>query len=246
MLEALADIEGPDASTELNESLDVVGGQDRGVIQTAFGLLDHVGAMEPVRLSDLAQATGIPRPTVHRLLQQLRAVGAVRRHGKRYCVGASLLGLGSRVTPERRLRVVARRPIAELAAATGAAVNLSATFGSHSIYLDTVEAHDPQAFIAEPGAAVPAGTAEARAHAKFSSSAPIVDAAGVLPDLSCVAVAVGLGSDQIAAVSALVAGRRPPLALLALTRMSAMRIAGLLQMAQPTSARNPVLAHLPR
>jgi len=85
----------------------------RGVIEAAFELLDHVGALEPVRLLDLANVSGIPRETVRRLLQQLIAVGAVSRDGNRYRLGASLLGLGARVGPERRLRVVARRnPIA--------------------------------------------------------------------------------------------------------------------------------------
>ena len=53
----------------------------RGVIGSAFELLDQVGALEPVRLIDLAEATGIPRATVHRLLKQLIEVGAVRREG---------------------------------------------------------------------------------------------------------------------------------------------------------------------
>ena len=70
----------------------------RGIIATALELLDHVGALEPARLIDLAEAAGIPHPTVHRLLRQLIAVGAVRREGNRYRLGASLLGLGSRVT----------------------------------------------------------------------------------------------------------------------------------------------------
>ncbi|WP_419538598.1 helix-turn-helix domain-containing protein [Mycobacterium colombiense] len=87
----------------------------RGVLETAFELLDLVAALEPVRLLDLANVSGIPRETVRRLLQQLIAVGAVSRDGNRYRLGASLLGLGSRVSPERRLRVAARRPIAELA-----------------------------------------------------------------------------------------------------------------------------------
>jgi hypothetical protein len=55
----------------------------RSVIGAAFELLDHVGALEPVRLIDLAEATGIPRQTVHRLLKQLIEVGAVRREGTR-------------------------------------------------------------------------------------------------------------------------------------------------------------------
>jgi IclR-like helix-turn-helix domain-containing protein len=82
----------------------------RGVIESAFELLDHVGALEPVRLHDLAHVSGIPRETVRRLLQQLIAVGAVSREGTRYRLGASLLGLGARVSPERRLRVAARPP----------------------------------------------------------------------------------------------------------------------------------------
>src|ERR1700722_16201681 len=98
-------------------------------------------------------------PTVHRLLKQLIEVGAMRREGTRYRLGASLLGLGSRVTPERRLRVVARRPLAEIAAATGAAVSLSATIGSDAVFLDTVDARVPLGLaMPEPGSRVPSGT----------------------------------------------------------------------------------------
>ena len=201
----------------------------RGVIESAFELLDHVGALEPVRLLDLANVSGIPRETVRRLLQQLIAVGAVRREGTRYRLGASLLGLGSRVSPERRLRVAARRPIAELATATGAAVQLSAVIGSDAVYLDAVDARVPLGLVAEPGARVPPETAAARAHTELGRAAPIVDAGGVLADLSCVAVAIPLGNDTAAAVSTLVAGRRPPLGLLAATRATGARIAGLLR-----------------
>src|SRR6516164_6484816 len=140
----------------------------RGVIEAAFELLDHVGALEPVRLLDLAKASGIPRETVRRLLQQLIAVGAVSREGTRYRLGASLLGLGARVSPERRLRVAARRPIAELAAATGAAVQLSATMGGEAVYLEGLDARVPFGFVAEPGARVPPGTAAARAHTELA------------------------------------------------------------------------------
>ena len=49
-----------------------------------------------------------------------------------------------------------------------------------------------------------------------------------MPDVSCVAVAVTLGDDQMAAVSAVVAGMRPPIGLLAATRATGTRIAALL------------------
>jgi len=201
----------------------------RGVIESAFELLDHVGALEPVRLLDLANASGIPRETVRRLLKQLIAVGAVSREGTRYRLGASLLGLGARVSSERRLRVAARRPIAELATATGAAVQLSAIIGGEAVYLDAVDARVPLGVVAQPGARVPPRTAAARAHTELGSTAPIVDAGEVIADLSCVAVAIPLGNGAVAAVSALVASPRPPLGLLAATRATGTRIASLLR-----------------
>jgi DNA-binding IclR family transcriptional regulator len=199
----------------------------RCVIGTAFELLDHVGVLEPVRLVDLAEATGIPGPTVHRLLKQLIEVGAVRREGTRYRLGASLLELGARVTPEHRLRAVARRPLAELAAATGAAVSLSARIGGDAVFLATIDARVPLG-LPEPGSRVPPGTAPARIHTEIGCPAPIVDAGGYLAHISCVAVAVPLGRGAVAAVTTLVAGQRPSLGLSAATRAAGTRIAALL------------------
>jgi hypothetical protein len=166
-------------------------------------------------------------------------VGAVRRDGTRYRLGASLLGLGALVSPERRLRVAARRPMAELAAATGAAVSLSGTIGGEVVFLDTVDARVPLRFLAEPGARVPAGTAQARAHAEIGRLAPVVDAAGVLPDVSC----VRSGSPRRHRLSgvALVAGM-PPLALLAATERGA-RISGPGALHKPVG---PVLGKVPQ
>lgn len=201
----------------------------RGVIESAFELLDHVSALEPVRLLDLANAAGIPRETVRRLLQQLIAVGAVSRDGTRYRLGASLLGLGSRVSPARRLRVAARRPIAELAAATGAAVQLSALIGGDAVYLDAVEGRSPLGFLVEPGMRVPPECASSRAFKALGTATPIVDAGGVIAGVSCVAVAIPVGDNAAAAVSALVAGPHPPFGLLAATRATGARIASLLR-----------------
>src|ERR1700716_3066429 len=105
-----------------------------------------------------------------------------RRRRFRWCVVAAA-PLDARVTPERRLRVVARRPMAELAAATGAAVSLSARIGGQVVFLDTVDARVPLGFLPEPGGRVSPGTAQARAHTEIG--APIVDAGGVLADLTC-------------------------------------------------------------
>lgn len=154
--------------------------------------MHHVGALEPARLIDLAQATGIPQPTIHRLLKQLIEVRAIRREGFRYRLGACLLGLGARVTPEHRLRAVARRPMAELATATGAAVGLSAVIGDEAVFLDIVDARIPLGCLPEPGTRVPAGTAQRRAHTQIACRAPIVDAGGLLRGVHCVAAAIPL------------------------------------------------------
>jgi hypothetical protein len=216
----------------------------RSIIATAFELLDHVGALEPARLIDLAEAIGIPHPTVHRLLKQLIEVGAVRREGTRYRLGASLLGLGSRVTPEHRLRVVARRPMAELAAATGAGVSLSARIGDEVVFLDTVDPRVPLVItMPEPGSPVPPGTAPDRAHIELVCASPIVDAGGVLPDLSCVTVTIPLSCGEVVAVTALVAGKRPPVALLAATRATGARIAARLRAPSPRDAPTHAKVH---
>jgi DNA-binding IclR family transcriptional regulator len=197
----------------------------RRIIATAFDLLDQVGALQPVRLIDLAEATGIPEPTVHRLLKQLIEVGAVRREVTRYRLGACLLGLGARVTPEHRLRVIARRPMAELAAATGAAVGLTADIGGEVVFLDIVEACVPLGGLPEPGCRARPGTAQARAHSVIGRPTPIVDEAAVVAGLRCVAVAVPLGNGQLAAVSTLIAGERPSVRLIAATAATGARIA---------------------
>jgi hypothetical protein len=136
------------------------------------------------------------------------------------------LELGARVTPEYRLRAVARRPLAELAAATGAAVSLSATIGGDAVFLETVDARVPLGLL-EAGSWVPPGTAPARVHTEIGCPALIVDAGSVVAHISCVAVAVPLGRGQVAAVTTLVAGRPSP-GLLAATRATGTRIAALL------------------
>jgi hypothetical protein len=162
---------------------------------------------------------------VHRLLRQLIEVGAVSREGTWYRLGASLLELGSRVTPEHRLRNVARRPMAELATITGAGVGLSASLGGQVVFLDTVGPRIPLVIaMPEPGSPVPPGTSSARAHIEIPRPAPILDAGDVLPEMSCVTVTIPLSGGQVAAVTALIRGKRPPDALVAATQAAAAHI----------------------
>jgi hypothetical protein len=199
---------------------------NRGVIESAFILLDLVAELQPVRLVDLSAASGIPHPTVHRLLRQLLEGGAVRREGSRYALGASLLRLGATVTPAARLRVASRRLMAELATMTGAAVSLSADLGDGPVYLDTLEARSPVRFVARAGNHVPPETAQWRAHDCLAATVPLVDAGQVAVNHSCVAMGIPLGSSSgIAVVCTLISAARPPHQMIAATRWAAERIA---------------------
>jgi IclR family acetate operon transcriptional repressor len=194
----------------------------RGVLEAAFAVLDQVREQEPARLLDLAAATGIPRPTVHRLLGQLLAVGAVRRDGTKYRLGASLLTGGGQI--ERRVRAVAARPVAELAAHTGAGVTLAISVGGRSVYLHMIDAHEPLGVVAEPGEPVPVGTAQAEAL-RMGEPRPYIDAGQVVKGLTCVAVPIRLPGAGTAAISTMAHATQPPPALLTATRLTAARVA---------------------
>lgn len=62
------------------------------MIEGAFRLLCVLPDVPgPQQISGLAKAAGMPRPTVHRLIHQLQAAGAVQRVSNRWVVGPSLL-----------------------------------------------------------------------------------------------------------------------------------------------------------
>jgi hypothetical protein len=203
-------------------------GHARSVIHSAFVLLDLVAELQPVRLVDLSAAAALPHPTVHRLLRQLVEVGAVRRVGSRYFLGATVLRLGATVTPVARLRVAAQRPMAELAAVTGAAVSLSANLGNGPVYLDTLEARAPVRYVAKTGDAVLPETAQGRAH-RCAPTAPVVDAGQIAADYSCSAMGIPLGSSGVAVVSTLLPTGRPPAGMIDATRRTGERIAASLR-----------------
>jgi hypothetical protein len=58
------------------------------------------------------------------------------------------------------------------AAATGAAVSLTATIGGDAVFLTTIDARVPLG-LPEPGSRVPPGTAPARVHTEIGCPAPM-------------------------------------------------------------------------
>ena len=197
-----------------------------GVIESAFGLLEVLCALGRARVSDLTEESGLPRTTVHRLLGQLAAVGAVERTGVHYRLGASLLVLGQHVTPMERLRTLAQRPMIELAAATPVHVSLSTTTSHEPIYLDVISGRERLPFHQEVGTPMPARSAAARVLTAGVDFA--VDDGSTIDGISCAAQAIPLANGGVAAVGIVVPLPHLPRSLLGPLRVTAHRIAVLL------------------
>jgi DNA-binding IclR family transcriptional regulator len=90
--------------------------------RTVF-VLDAVAASGPLTLAELAAATGLPRPTAHRLAVALEAHGVLARTPDgRFRVGGRVAGWSARAAAE--LAAAARPVLARLSDATGESAQL--------------------------------------------------------------------------------------------------------------------------
>jgi DNA-binding IclR family transcriptional regulator len=203
----------------------------RGVVESAFGLLEILRALGRARLTDLTEESGLPRTTVSRLLRQLAAVDAVDRVGAHYRLGPGLLALGQHVTPMERLRPVAQRPLMQLAAATPAHVGLIANTSCAPMYLDVVHGRDRLPFRRVPGEPVPKGSAAAQALRADNGFA--IDDSAAINGVSCAAQSIRLPGGELAVVGVVMRAPRLPRELLGPLRVTAERIAALVALHGP-------------
>lgn len=112
----------------------------------AFGVLEVLVQMgRPVTLSELMQATELPKPSLHRTLALFEEAGLLSREpgGRTYTAGQRLsrFGLdilrGDAASAERR--IILRRVVAEI----GESCNLAVMHRGDLIYLDRIEAEWP-------------------------------------------------------------------------------------------------------
>lgn len=110
-----------------------------------------------LRIVDLANLTGLPTPTVFRLLKTLEAEGYVEQLDTgRFRPGPAALGLGYQLTRSHGLVVVATEPLRRLASTTGATVNLAVLTGINVLYLIRIRGDDLLTANLEVGSQVPA------------------------------------------------------------------------------------------
>ena len=220
-------------------------GAPRAVIGGAFALLTSLRGLGTARVSELQRDSGLPRTTVHRLLSQLEQEGAVERSSGRWRLGPTIVELGAGVPAEPRLRSVARRPLMDLASATGALIGLSVEMAGEGMVIDVLPGRHALPCQPEPGMSLdrarlaetgidPEKLVSLRAHeqAHRGDLRPVVDVGAVHPGVSVVAAPLRLSHGDVGAVWMMLPGEGGvPAPLVAATRRTAGRIASRLSQA---------------
>jgi IclR family acetate operon transcriptional repressor len=104
-------------------------------VERVFGLLESMAdAGGLVGLSRLAAVSGLPLPTIHRLLRTLVTLGYVRQEPSReYALGPRLIRLGD--CASQLMGVWAKPHLAQLVDAVGESANLAVLDGSELVYV---------------------------------------------------------------------------------------------------------------
>jgi DNA-binding IclR family transcriptional regulator len=128
---------------------------DVGVIDKAVAILAAVEG-QPRALAGLVEATGISRPTAHRLAVALEVHGLLRRDGEgRFTLGARTLALGQAAAAGYPLRDAALPALRELRDATGESVQLYVREDDQRVCVASLESPHGLRTIVEAGAALP-------------------------------------------------------------------------------------------
>ncbi|EME60777.1 IclR family transcriptional regulator [Amycolatopsis decaplanina] len=228
---------------------ETIGG--RGVLEGAFTLLEaldeHGGQ---AGLTQLTRTTGLPKTTVHRLLDQLAGLGAVERAGRGYRIGSRVFRLGRFWQPE--LRDLAKEWLPVLSARMRASLVLVVPREGRALVAAgaVLPADDVPAW---PGSPLPPGTAAGRllaAHhpalAEPDADAPEIRESGyaaesetITAGLGCAAVGIRTPDGRVgAALAAVLPARRDPVSAVTwLTSTARSFSAALAEYSQPSRAR---------
>lgn len=145
---------------------DEKGGRDGSVqsLRRAFELLELLADTGgEASLSELATGSGLPMPTIHRLIRTLVALGYVRQNtNRRYALGARLIRLGENATMQ--FGTWARPLLAELVDEVGETANLAVLERDEVVYVSQVPSKHSMRMFTEVGRRVlPHGTGVGKA-----------------------------------------------------------------------------------
>ncbi|WP_103501845.1 MULTISPECIES: IclR family transcriptional regulator [Streptomyces] len=120
-------------------------------LERAFDLLERMADAGGVTgLSELASSSGLPLPTIHRLMRTLVACGYVRQQpNRRYALGPRLIRLGE--SAARPLSTWARPHLARLVEETGETANMALLDGDEVVYVAQVPSRHSMRMFTEVG-----------------------------------------------------------------------------------------------
>ncbi|PIG07858.1 IclR family transcriptional regulator [Comamonas sp. 26] len=124
-----------------------------------FALLEAVAQKSvPFTLQTMVEETGLPKPTMHRMLSQLESAGILQRdgNGRHYGTGQRLMRLAENVLLNNTTHGARHAVLTQLVHELGESCNITAFSGSEVLYLDRVETPAPLRFYLHPGSRVPA------------------------------------------------------------------------------------------
>lgn len=124
-----------------------------------LGLLELIASRDHLfSLQDLVEQTTLPKPTLHRMLQQLESSGMLQRDsdGRHYGTGARLRRLAENLLLNDTKHGARRSVLMQLREEVGESCNITALSGSEVLYLDRAETAAPLRFYLHPGSRVPA------------------------------------------------------------------------------------------
>jgi IclR family transcriptional regulator, acetate operon repressor len=134
------------------------GGRSSGVqsVERTFELLELMAdAGGEVGLSQLAEASALPLPTIHRIMRTLVNAGYVRQQpSRRYALGPRLIRLGE--TAGRTLGAWVRPYLASITAAVGETANMAILDGDQVVYVAQVPSPHAMRMFTEVGRRVDA------------------------------------------------------------------------------------------
>ncbi len=126
-----------------------------GVLDKSVAILDAVAA-EPRSLGELVAATGLPKPTAHRLATALEDHGLLRRDGDgRFVAGLRLIALGRAASDAIGLAGAAGPALRALRDETGESVQLYVAQGDRRVCIAALESPHGLRTIVDTGASLP-------------------------------------------------------------------------------------------
>jgi DNA-binding IclR family transcriptional regulator len=145
-----------------------VPGGNRNAPATGVGVLDRaVDVLDAVEggarsFTTIAEATGLTKPTAHRMITALQSHGFLMHvGGVGYALGPRLLNLATTALRELPLRQLARPTLEQLARTTGESAQLYVRHGDRRICVDAVESDNELRTIVQVGASLPLGRGSA-------------------------------------------------------------------------------------